>query len=522
MSSHLYRSKHPETPLSKLEQIVEARRKSLVEVQETVPVQTLLERISQMDRPPMNALQHLKEHAFSLAAEYKRRSPSKGKLEVLAFHEYLAAYGSSPDVQMISVLTEPEFFWGSLEDLCQARAYVGEHKLLLRKDFILDEYQVIEARAYGADTLLLMVSILETHELRRLIYKCREMGMEPLVEVASTEEMGIALECEAKLIGVNNRDLHTFETDIQRSVDCARNLPEDVHLCSLSGISSRSQVRRLRVLGFSTFLVGEYLMESPNPTSLGHKLMSLNPRLLKKVCGLTSLEDAQWAIDCGADLLGFVFVPGTPRYRDNFSALCTAINKQRDTMSLGDLEALRHLSHPEPVNLIVRRHFWSHVRNRPLLVGVFQNATYESIENAVKACHLDMVQLHGCEDSSDFRRLVLELGVMTIEVVHHENGKSAEVKRSNGWASLELHDTAKGSTSGGTGEVFEWSSADITNGLVAGGLDGSNVPACLEALPNAEGVDASSRLEKAAGKKDSEKVKAYCQIASNHWKTRTC
>lgn len=199
----------------------------------------------------------------NVIAEFKRRSPSKGVLRE-DLHPVRAAQGYEvAGAAALSVLTEEEFFGGSLDDLRQARAAT----LLptLRKDFVVDPYQVWEAWISGADALLLIVAALDDAELRRLLGVVREAGLASLVEVHDERELRRALDAGARVVGVNNRDLKTLHVDLDTSLRLAALIPDDVVAVSESGLRTGDDVRRLRDAGYDAFLVGEHLMTSPDP-----------------------------------------------------------------------------------------------------------------------------------------------------------------------------------------------------------------------------------------------------------------
>ena len=206
---------------------------------------------------------------MAVIGEIKRASPSKGDIDLSASAPEQALLYAQGGAAAISVLTEPTWFKGTLEDLAAARKAVDvlgpdSRPALLRKDFIIDPYQVYEARVAGADTLLLIVAVLDDQTLSSLLALSRSLGMEPLVEVNSQEEMARALAVGSKVIGVNNRNLHTFTVDMETTTNLSSMVPADVILAALSGISSYSDVQTFAKASVRAVLVGESLMRSSN------------------------------------------------------------------------------------------------------------------------------------------------------------------------------------------------------------------------------------------------------------------
>lgn len=204
--------------------------------------------------------------SLSLMAEIKRASPSKGPIAMTANPAKQALIYANSGASVISVLTEPTWFKGSLFDMRLVRQAVDSlpnRPAILRKEFIFEEYQIAEARLHGADTVLLIVAMLTQEQLKRLYtYSC-SLGMEPLVEVNNAAEMGRALEVGAKVVGVNNRNLHDFSVDMGTTsslVDMVRE--KDIVLCALSGISGPKDVRVYKEQGVNAVLVGEALMRA--------------------------------------------------------------------------------------------------------------------------------------------------------------------------------------------------------------------------------------------------------------------
>ena len=214
----------------------------------------------------------LRSHKPAIIAEIKKASPSKGILS----HDFQPAATATAyqagGAAAISVLTDRDFFQGSLTDLETVRATVGLP--VLRKDFTLEPLQVIEAAAHGADAILLIAAILTAREMRGLRELAESYGLAALVEVHDAAELSPALDSGARIVGVNNRNLRTFEVTLNTSLDLAARIPGDVLKVSESGIHDASDVHRLLDAGYSAFLVGEHLMKSGDPAAALRSLCS--------------------------------------------------------------------------------------------------------------------------------------------------------------------------------------------------------------------------------------------------------
>jgi indole-3-glycerol phosphate synthase len=200
---------------------------------------------------------------INVIAECKRRSPSRGVLRHAYDPVMIASSYEAAGAAAVSVLTEPTFFDGSLEHLLAIRAAIALP--LLRKDFIVDEYQLLEARANGADAALLIVAAMTDSELRALLVSARELDLAALVEVHAADELDRALSAGANIIGVNNRNLRTLEVDVHASEQIGKRLPGDVIAISESGLRSTDDLMRLRASGYHAFLVGERFMSAADP-----------------------------------------------------------------------------------------------------------------------------------------------------------------------------------------------------------------------------------------------------------------
>ncbi len=217
---------------------------------------------------------------MALIAEIKRASPSKGDIAPGINAARQAIAYARAGAAAISVLTEPSWFKGTLEDMELVRQAAGQlgdgRPAVLRKDFIIDSYQVMEARAYGADAVLLIVACLGNSELRGLMELAREMAMEPLVEVNNAAEMERAVAAGASIIGINNRDLRSFHVDPGTTDRLAGMVPDGTLLAALSGINSRADVERFATAGASAVLVGEALMVADDPGAKVRELLGIH------------------------------------------------------------------------------------------------------------------------------------------------------------------------------------------------------------------------------------------------------
>jgi indole-3-glycerol phosphate synthase len=202
----------------------------------------------------------LRSKTPAIIAEIKKASPSKGLLDSDFDPPAIARDYERGGAAALSVLTDRDFFQGSLSDLCATRQATGLP--VLRKDFLLEEIQIAEAAAHNADAILLIAAILPLNRLRQLREYAAGFRMAALVEVHDDRELEIALASGAEMVGVNNRDLHTFEVSLDTSLRLARRIPADVLKVSESGIGSSQDIRRLRAAGFDAFLVGEHLVRA--------------------------------------------------------------------------------------------------------------------------------------------------------------------------------------------------------------------------------------------------------------------
>ena len=513
---------HKSKKLSILEKIY-AHRREAVTAQKLVPSQRKIDLQAAYDLglapPQISFPARLRKSPFplSLMAEIKRASPSKGMISECACAPAQARKYATVGASVISVLTEPEWFKGSIDDLRAVRQSLESmpnRPAVLQKDFIFDEYQILEARLAGADTVLLIVKMLDVDSLKQLYKYSQSLGMEPLVEVNTAEEMKIAVELGSQVIGVNNRDLTNFEVDLGTTIRLMDQVPASTIVCALSGISGSNDVSAYSKDGVKAILVGEALMRAEDTVKFVAELLGVSDHDLQrqrgqravKICGTRTPEAAKVAIEAGADMIGIILVPGRKRYVPEEVAL--EISKtvkgtpravQDDSYSLQDASpnATEYFAHSARI-LNPRR---------ALVVGVFLDASLSHIIEQVQKLDLDIVQLHGSEPI-EWARLI------PVPVIRrfapNEIGLSTR-----GYHTLPLLDAGVG----GSGKQINMSAVkkdcERDPGLrfiLAGGLDHGNVAGILEALrveaDRVVAVDVSSGVE-SDGKQDHEKIRAF-------------
>lgn len=524
-----------------------AQRQHDVEAAKNTPGQSMadLEKLLALHvaPPQKDFFDHLNKNKLSLMAEVKRASPSKGEIDIKANAAEQALNYALAGAHVISVLTEPKWFRGSLNDMRQVRqalSHLPNRPCILRKDFILDRYQILEGRLYGADTVLLIVAMLSDEKLHELYSYAKSLGMEPLVEVNNADEMARANALGAKVIGVNNRNLHSFDVDMETTTRLAKMVPADTILCALSGISSRADVDPMVEQGARAILVGEALMRAWNLKEFIAELLGMekkdpiprpaaHEKTFVKICGISTVDAAVEAAKAGADMLGMIFVRKSKRY------VAPAQAKEIvDAVRALDIknDVALHTS-PSEEWFDYQRHLLEARPRKPLIVGVFVNDTVENMTEIATTVGLDLIQLHGTE-APEISRF---LPVPTIKAFHMD----AESYDPN----LIPHLTYPGNhhavlldakvsslpadQQGGQGVTFDWSVArDIVHHtrpghtkaydfpvILAGGLDPANVVEAVRAV-KPWAVDVSSGVE-TDGAKDLQKIRDFIQhVKSAH------
>jgi indole-3-glycerol phosphate synthase/phosphoribosylanthranilate isomerase/anthranilate synthase/indole-3-glycerol phosphate synthase/phosphoribosylanthranilate isomerase len=417
--------------------------------------------------------------AIRLIAEVKHASPSKGLLAPHLDPVEVARIYEGNGAVAISALTEPHFFLGSPEYLSAIKRAV--HVPVLRKDFIFDDYQVYESRAWGADAILLICAILDDGQLRRLLTLAQSLGMCCLVETHTAEEAQQAVEAGANIIGINSRDLVTFEIHPHLARDLRPLIPSDRVVVAESGIHNAADARRLAQCDVQAMLVGESLVVSDDiPAQMHMLLYGANESAQIKICGLRSEEHAKAAIGAGADMLGLIFYEPSHRY----------ISPQEAHALLERIEATRQ-----------------HVD----LVGVFVNREADYINDITERVGLDIVQLHG-DETPEFCYRIQRPVIKALRMNNPEDAERVKAYQHASWRVLLDTPTTQW---GGTGETHDWSLARSiardTPILLAGGLNPDNVNEAIRSV-HPWGVDVSSGVE-TNKVKDVEKIRAFIRSA---------
>ena len=256
-----------------LEQIIEYKKGEVAAAMAAMPA-TVLMKSPQMERPTISLKKRLMEATRpGIIAEFKRRSPSKGLINGEARVEVVTRAYTDGGASCLSVLTDSHFFGGILDDLKTARA---NQVPILRKDFMIEEYQILEARAAGADIILLIAACLSAKRVRELAAYAKKLGLEVLLELHTEQELDRICD-DVDMVGINNRNLKTFEVDIQHSIRLLGMLPTDRPAIAESGINDVAVTEQLFKAGFKGFLIGEYFMKNTDPAAAFNQyIQSLN------------------------------------------------------------------------------------------------------------------------------------------------------------------------------------------------------------------------------------------------------
>ena len=433
----------------------------------------------------------LRQQDFNFICEVKKASPSKG---IIAEHfpyldiakEYEVAGAAA-----ISVLTEPDFFKGDKKYLQEIASTVKIP--VLRKDFIIDEYQIYQAKVWGASAILLICACLDVPMLTKFRELADSLGLSSLVEAHDEHEVQMAIDCGARIIGVNNRNLKDFTVDVQNSVRLRNLVQDDVIFVSESGLETPEDIQVLRDNNIGVALMGETFMRSPNKVE---KLAYLygptyyTPKV--KMCGISKVETIPAVVEAKPDYMGLVFAPSKRQVTvDQAKTLVEELHKQYTK---------RYNNGAEQSN-----------NDEIKTVGVFVNETLDNLVSIATEANLDVVQLHGDEDEAFIQSLKGRTNVEIWKAVQIRSAADAEAWIDSS-ADMLLFDAYHKDERGGTGEVFDWSCLDEFERpfMLAGGIDSTNVARAIRTV-RPYGIDISSGIE-TDGVKDDEKITAFTNI----------
>ena len=436
----------------------------------------------------------LRQQDFNFICEVKKASPSKG---IIAEHfpyldiakEYEVAGAAA-----ISVLTEPDFFKGDKKYLQEIASTVKIP--VLRKDFIIDEYQIYQAKVWGASAILLICACLDVPTLTKFRELADSLGLSSLVEAHDEKEVQMAIDCGARIIGVNNRNLKDFTVDVQNSVRLRNLVQDDVIFVSESGLETPEDIQVLRDNNIGVALMGETFMRSPNKVE---KLAYLygptyyTPKV--KMCGISMVETIPAVVEAKPDYMGLVFAPSKRQVTvDQAKILVEELHRGYAKKYGSDTE---------------------HDKNDTIkTVGVFVNETVDNLVTIANEANLDAVQLHGDEDEAFIQSLKERTNVEVWKAIQIRTAADTE-KWIDSSADMLLFDAYHKDERGGTGEVFDWSSLDAFERpfMLAGGIDSTNVARAIRTV-RPYGIDTSSGIE-TNGVKDDEKITAFTKIVKS-------
>ena len=436
----------------------------------------------------------LRQQAFNFICEVKKASPSKG---IIAEHfpyldiakEYEVAGAAA-----ISVLTESDFFKGDKKYLQEIASTVKIP--VLRKDFIIDEYQIYQAKVWGASAILLICACLDVPTLTKFRELADSLGLSSLVEAHDEKEVQMAIDCGARIIGVNNRNLKDFTVDVQNSVRLRNLVQDDVIFVSESGLETPEDIQVLRDNNIGVALMGETFMRSPNKVEkLAYLYGSTYYTPKVKMCGISKVETIPAVVEAKPNYMGLVFAPSKRQVTvDQAKTLVEELHKGCAKKYGSDTE-------PDKNDTIKT-------------VGVFVNETVDNLVTIANEANLDAVQLHGDEDETFIQSLKERTNVEVWKAVQIRSVADVE-EWIDSSADMILFDAYHKDERGGTGEVFDWSSLDEFERpfMLAGGIDSTNVARAIRTV-RPYGIDTSSGIE-TNGVKDDEKITAFTKIVKS-------
>lgn len=447
-----------------LDEIIENKKKWIISSKGSFPQEMFQNKLYKSKRSLLKVLLKNTKHYI---LECKRSSPSQKLIRkdfdikniVNEYDKYASA---------ISVLTDEKYFDGNYNFLTTAS--LTTDKPILCKDFIISEYQILLARYYHADAILLMLSILSDDEYKKLSHVANTLDLDILTEVHNIEELNRAIKLEAKIIGINNRNLEDLSIDLNNTLKLAQQIPKDRIVISESGLKNNSDIKKLSPY-VNGFLIGSSLMSKKNLNSAVKKLIWGE----NKVCGITSLHDMMICNNAGALYGGLIFAEKSIR-----------------KVSLDHAYTIKNNTNMK-------------------IVGVFQSQPIDYLKNVIKSLDIKHIQLHGHENEAYIASLKSYNPELVIWKAYGISNNFPKLMRS-----IDTHvlDNRDGVKLGGTGKSFQWKlipkKTDLSKIIISGGLSIDNIRQAL-AL-GAKGLDFNSKLEKMPGVKDTTKVSEVFQI----------
>ncbi|SEP88272.1 bifunctional indole-3-glycerol-phosphate synthase TrpC/phosphoribosylanthranilate isomerase TrpF [Basfia succiniciproducens] len=451
-----------------LQKIVADKIQWIKAKEQVFPLASFKEKITKSDRSFYQSLGKGTHQNPVFILECKKASPSKGLIRnefnpvdiAQVYKNYAAA---------VSVLTDEKYFQGDFSYIKQVRDIVTCP--VLCKDFMISEYQVYLARYYQADAILLMLSVLDDETYKKLAALAHELGMGVLTETSNQQELERGIALGAKVMGINNRNLHDLTVDLARTPPLAQQIPADRIIVSESGIYSHQQVQQLKPY-VNAFLIGSSLMGSDDLNNAVRSVIFGE----NKVCGLTRPQDVQEVYRQGALYGGLIFAENSKR--------CVSLRQAQELVTVAPLR----------------------------FVGVFQNQQIDFIVKIATQLNLYAVQLHGAENEEFIAALRIQLPhqiqiwqAVSIDVAQQSAVKIDRISAVDRY----VLDSKTANRQGGTGVAFDWSKipAEIKNkSLLAGGITPENIELAL--AQHCLGIDLNSGVESAAGIKNPEKLTA--------------
>lgn len=344
-------------------EIIDKKRKDIINQKKLISVEELQKKfdepigIGTFKTKVLNSSSEL-----SIVAEIKLASPTEGYLGSVDDIVKRGLAYQKAGVDALSVVVEKHYFKGDVSFVSRLKEKINIP--ILEKDFVIDSYQIYEARSLGADAILLIARLVDEKTLKKFVALALKIGIEPVVEINSIEDLGKALATSANIIGVNARDLSTFNIDVEGACRLIQKIPNQYIKLGFSGIKSGVEMEKYKQAGAKGVLVGTSIMKAENIQDFMNSLREESMNVKVKICATRSLEAAQVALDAGADFLGFIFTPHIKTHTTNLDVAKEIAKKMKDKINL---------------------------------VGVFQNMPLHEVKKIIKDCSLDYAQFHGDE-----------------------------------------------------------------------------------------------------------------------------